>query len=355
MFGNRYRGRKVLVTGHTGFKGSWLCLWLTYLGAEVTGVSLPETESPNHWELLGLGINDRRVDIRDRKAVEAVIEQAAPEVLFHLAAQSLVRRSYRDPLDTWSTNVIGTANVLQACRKVPVAAVIVVTTDKVYANHEWPWPYRENDRLGGYDPYSASKAACEIVVDSFRKSFFENAGTLVASARAGNVIGGGDWGEDRLIPDAIRAISSKQPLVVRSPSAVRPWQHVLECTAGYLLLGQKLLEGDRQFASAWNFGPDAARTRTVQQVIEAMKESWPELKWYPIEADKELHETSCLYLDASKARVLMNWNCIWSIEQTLSVAIQWYHALSESGRCLSSEQLALYIEDARKGALWAQA
>ena len=257
QFGNVYRGRRVLVTGHTGFKGSWLALWLTELGADVTGCSLAPPTSPNHWDLLGLQIADHRLDVRDASAIARVVSQVRPEVVFHLAAQSLVRRSYREPLETWSTNVMGTANVLDACRQTAgVRAVVVVTSDKCYENQGWKRGYREDDRLGGHDPYSASKAATEMVAASYRGAFFGSKSTpLLATGRAGNVIGGGDWSEDRLLPDVVRAIAEGSTLEIRSPQATRPWQHVLEPLSAYLLLGQKLLEGRGECEGGWNFGP----------------------------------------------------------------------------------------------------
>src|SRR3546814_381986 len=227
-------------------------------------------------------MSDQRGDIRDADVVNRAIQAAAPEIVFHLAAQPLVRRAYRDPLGTWSTNVMGTANVLESCRRQPsVRAIVVVTTDKCYENQEWDWGYRENDRLGGHDPYSASKAATELVVASYRKVFFDMSGApLLASARAGNVIGGGDWSEDRLIPDLVRAVSSGQPLEIRSPHATRPWQHVLESLSGYLSLGQHLLAGDKTFAQAWNFGPDTEGNQTVSQVLTRLQTVWPALTWH---------------------------------------------------------------------------
>lgn len=272
QFSDIFRNKRVLLTGHTGFKGSWLAIWLTGLGAQVIGVSLsPETE-PNHWDLLGLDLDDRRVDIRDADAILNIFTETKPELVFHLAAQPLVRRSYRDPLETWSTNVMGTANVLDACRLTEsVRAIVVVTTDKCYENQEWPWGYRENDRLGGHDPYSASKAGAELVAASYRHAFFSNEdGPLLATARAGNVIGGGDWSEDRLIPDLVRATVNNQSLEIRSPNATRPWQHVLESLSGYLLLGQKLLEGQKDFAAPWNFGPEPEGNRSVAEVLEKL-------------------------------------------------------------------------------------
>jgi CDP-glucose 4,6-dehydratase len=236
LFNNIYKNKRVLVTGNTGFKGSWLTLWLKEMGAQVFGISLPPDTEPNHWNLSKINCRNFFQDIRNFEMTSKIMDEVQPEIIFHLAAQTLVRKSYKNVLETWSTNVMGTANLLEICKKIPtIRAMVVVTTDKVYENKEWLWGYRENDALGGYDSYSASKAATELVVSSFRKSFFQN-GPLVATARAGNVIGGGDWAEDRLIPDLIRAISKNEILEIRSPKSTRPWQHVLDCLSGYLLL-----------------------------------------------------------------------------------------------------------------------
>ena len=356
-FGGAYAGRRVLVTGHTGFKGSWLALWLHELGAELAGIALAPETKPNHWDLLELPVQDIRLDIRDAEGLAAAVAEARPEVVFHLAAQPLVRRSYRAPLDTWSTNVVGTANLLDACRKTTdVKAIVVVTTDKVYQNHEWPWGYRENDALGGHDPYSASKAAAELVVASYRKSFFsaEDA-ALIATARAGNVIGGGDWSDDRLIPDIVRATARGESAEIRSPNATRPWQHVLECLAGYLMLGQRLLARDAACAEAWNFGPDAAGNRSVQEVLHAIRAHWPQFSWH-LSTGAHPHEAGLLQLDTAKARSRLNWSPVWSLEEALEKTATWYQAQLSGDKPPSREQLLAYVEAARerKGA-WATA
>jgi CDP-glucose 4,6-dehydratase len=352
LFADIYRGRRVLITGHTGFKGSWLALWLKELGAQVTGISLDPDRQVNHWELLALNVADHRHDIRDAAKISALVQATRPEVVFHLAAQSLVRRSYREPVDNWSTNLMGTAHILEACRLVEsVKAIVAVTTDKVYANQEWPWGYRENDPLGGHDPYSASKAACEILIGSYRSAFFSEIHTaLLASARAGNVIGGGDWAEDRLIPDLVRSISRREPLVIRSPNATRPWQHVLECLSGYLMLGQKLLESRREYAGAWNFGPGPEDNRTVSEVLEMLRGSWRELVW---EQTREPvpHEASLLYLDPTKARTKLGWRPVWHIEQALQITASWYRQFHEKRAVLSHDHLAQYIDDARSAGM----
>lgn len=355
-FAGAYAGRRVLVTGHTGFKGSWLALWLADLGADVTGLALPPNSSPNHWDLLHLDIADHRVDIRDAGAIARLFANAQPEIVFHLAAQPLVRRSYRDPLETWSTNVMGTAHVLEASRQTTsVRAVVVSTTDKVYASHESLAGYRENDPLGGHDPYSASKAAVEFVVESYRKSFPERTGPFLATARAGNVVGGGDWSEDRLIPDLVRAIADGRPLEIRSPNATRPWQHVLECLSGYLLLGQKLLEGRGEFADAWNFGPDPDDNRTVEEVLIALRAHWPHFARH-VTRKPQPHETGFLYLDSAKARIRLGWRPVWRLEQGLEATARWYRSQAETGVIESSSQLTRFVADARAaGQVWAAA
>ncbi|WP_315831407.1 CDP-glucose 4,6-dehydratase [Bradyrhizobium prioriisuperbiae] len=353
MFGDIYKGRRVLVTGHSGFKGSWLVLWLQQLGAEVTGLSLVPNTQPNHWTLLGTNIDSVFLDIRDPQRVMAAIGEAKPEIIFHLAAQPLVRRSYREPTETWHTNVVGTANLLNACRFTEcLKAVVVVTTDKCYANIEADYAYQESDRLGGYDPYSASKAGAELVVDSFRQSFFSERGPLIASARAGNVIGGGDWSEDRLIPDLSRAMENDGVLEIRSPRSTRPWQHVLECLSGYLLLGSRLLSGQRQFAEAWNFGPGRDGNRTVEEVLTTLRLSWPKLSW-EVRAGDHPHEAKLLQLDCSKANSVLEWWPVWTFETAVEKTAEWYCAWSEDRTVLSVKQLEDYIASGRaKGSTW---
>ncbi len=344
FFNEMYRNRRVLVTGHSGFKGSWLTLWLKSLGAVVTGVSLPPETEPSHWNLLGIDCESHWIDICDVDRLQKTIQNADPEVIFHLAAQPLVRRSYKDPQHTWQTNVIGTVNLLEAARhSSKLQAVVCITTDKCYENKEWCWGYRESDTLGGHDPYSASKAAAEIVIASYRKSFFSGKDSpLLASARAGNVIGGGDWSEDRIIPDLVRAVSSGKPLEIRSPNATRPWQHVLECLYGYLLLGQKLLDGKREFAEAWNFGPDDRSNCSVAGILQVMKKHWPELAWFS-SAAVQLHEAGLLNLDSSKARIRLGWRPVWNLEETLAKTAAWYRQYLATGEILSQKQLEEYL------------
>jgi CDP-glucose 4,6-dehydratase len=342
--GDVYRSRRVVVTGHTGFKGSWLALWLGELGAQVAGIALAPPTTPNHWDVLGLDIPDHRVDIRDTAAVATIVAAIQPEIVFHLAAQPLVRRSYREPVNTWATNVVGTANVLDACRLAgSVRAIVVVTSDKCYENRGPGKGYRESDRLGGHDPYSASKAGAELVAASYRDAYFSApASTLLATARSGNVIGGGDWAEDRLIPDLIRAQATGASLAIRSPDATRPWQHVLECANGYLQLGAQLLHGRRDFASAWNFGPAEEDNRTVSAVLEALRKHWTDLRWHRAEADS-LAEAQWLYLDSSKARSALGWRPVWSLDEALAATASWYRRFLVDGVAESRRQLAQYV------------
>lgn len=354
QFKDIYRGRRVLVTGHTGFKGSWLSLWLQSLGAQVLGISLAPTTNPNHWSLLGLEIEDHCLDIREPKRLQEAIAKLQPEIIFHLAAQPLVRRSYEAPLETWSSNVMGTANLLEACRHTKsIRAIVVVTSDKCYENKEWVWGYRENDRLGGHDPYSASKAATEMVAASFRKAFFDSSeAPLLATARAGNVIGGGDWSDDRLVPDLVRSIDSEEVLAIRYPHATRPWQHVLESLSGYLLLGQLLLEGQREFATAWNFGPAEGGNRSVAEVLSRLSKEWPAVRWRRATA-AHLHEARLLYLDSTMARSHLGWKPVWGFDRALAATASWYQAWRNRSVVISREQLAEYVAAAKvQGVEW---
>lgn len=350
QFSDIYRGKRVIITGHTGFKGSWLSMWLSHLGARVIGISLPPESQPSHWKLLSLEstLQHNELDIRNFHDLAEVFNQTQPEVVFHLAAQPLVRRSYRDPIETWSTNVMGTANLLEACRQTKsVRAVLVVTTDKCYENQEWEWGYRENDRLGGHDPYSASKAGSELVAASYRSAFFHIDGApLLATARAGNVIGGGDWSEDRLIPDLVRSMAVQQPIEIRSPNATRPWQHVLESLSGYLLLGQKLIEGDKKFDGAWNFGPERSGNCTVADVLNRLQAHWPEMRWHQT-AEQQPHEAGLLYLDSAKARAQLGWQQVWNLDITLEKTADWYRTFQSSQTTISAQQLSQYVEAAQ--------
>ncbi len=350
QFADVYLGRRVLVTGHTGFKGSWLSLWLTQLGAEVVGISLAPETNPSHWNLLGLesSVQHHELDIRSSTRVASVLRTTQPEMVFHLAAQPLVRRSYRDPLETWSTNVMGTANLLEACRQTrSVRAILAVTTDKCYENQECVTGYRETDPLGGHDPYSSSKAGAELVAASYLSSFFHtDAAPLLSTARAGNVIGGGDWSEDRLIPDLVRAMSDRKSLEIRYPNATRPWQHVLESLCGYLLLGQKLIEGKKSFKGAWNFGPERSGNLAVAEVLNKMQTYWPELLWHQ-KATPQPHEANLLYLDSTKAHAQLGWQPVWNLDTTLEKTAAWYQAFQNSQSTISTQQLCQYVEAAQ--------
>lgn len=343
-----YRGKRVLVTGHTGFKGSWLSLWLQSLGAEVFGVALAPVGSPNLYEVarVGEGMASRILDIRDAGGLKEHLKDIQPECVFHLAAQPLVRLSYADPVGTFATNIMGTAHLLEALRFVSsVRSAVIVTTDKCYENREWLHPYREEDKLGGHDPYSASKAGVEIVAASYRSSFFKESGVRVATARAGNVIGGGDWAADRLIPDAIRAFTSGQSLVLRNPGATRPWQHVLEPLGGYLLLAERMQDsGEAGFDCAWNFGPDSDGNSTVGHVAARIAELWGGSKVEHLENHSEPHEAGLLQLDSSRAKALLGWRPRWSLEEALQRTVAW-HQLHQSGgdvSALTREQIREY-------------
>ncbi len=399
MFDEAYRGKRVFLTGHTGFKGSWLALWLSHLGARLYGYSLPPQE-PSHYTLSGaqkLFAKEWLADISDYAALESALQEAKPEVVLHLAAQPLVRQSYQDPLETFHTNALGVANVLNACRKLEslrakpevvlhlaaqplvrqsyqdpletfhtnalgvanvlnacrklesLRAVVIVTTDKVYDNKEWLYGYRECDSLGGYDPYSASKACAEIITDSMRRSFFsldsygKKLSVLIATARAGNVIGGGDFSRDRLLPDLVRAAISRTPASIRYPSSTRPWQFVCESLQGYLLLAQALLAGRIECASSFNFGPSGGQILRVEQVLELAAQEWEQIA-YTIELDSSLHESGLLALDSSKARQLLGFSPLWSAKEAIQKSVAWYRAWSETSTILSQEQLGEYME-----------
>jgi len=349
-----YAGRRVLVTGHTGFKGGWLTLWLRELGAEVTGYALAPDPMPSLFLAAGIERACRHViaDVRDLARLRAVVEEARPEVVFHLAAQPLVRRSYEEPVLTVETNVLGTTHVLEAVRQAGrPCAVVVVTSDKCYENREWLWGYREDEPMGGHDIYSMSKGAAELVVSSYRRSFFPPArldrhGVALASARAGNVVGGGDWAKDRIVPDAISALAERRPIPVRNPDGVRPWQHVLEPLGGYLLLGARLapsepVEARARYCEAWNFGPRAEDARPVRDVVEAIVEAWGSGRWEDRRDPGAPHEAGILRLSVEKAHARLGWAPRWRFEETFRRTVDWYRAFH--GGAPAAELAALCV------------
>jgi len=326
-----WQGKKVFVTGHTGFKGSWLCLWLHSLGAQVTGYALQPPTDPNLFEGAGVStlVHSILGDIRDRAALEAALQAARPEIVIHMAAQALVRDSYTFPIETYATNVMGTAHLLEAIRTcATVRAVVVVTTDKCYENKEWVWAYREGEPLGGYDPYSSSKACAELVTGAYRDSFFnpatyEKHGLALASARAGNVIGGGDWAANRLVPDCLRALLAGEEIPIRFPAAIRPWQHVLEPLSGYLRLAELLYERGPEFSGAWNFGPSEEDARPVGWIVQRLCEAWQGSKGFRLMTGEQPHEAHHLKLDCSKARSYLGWRPTWSLDEALASIVAW--------------------------------
>lgn len=368
MFADAFRGRRVLVTGHTGFKGSWLCQWLLELGAEVHGFALAPDTSPALFSLLDLDVrlaSHRIGDIRDEAMAAAAVAACRPEVVFHLAAQPLVRRSYREPALTWATNVQGTVHLLEAIRMVGgVCATVVVTSDKCYENREQVAGYRESDAMGGHDPYSASKGAAELAVASWRRSFFHEPGAMrLASGRAGNVIGGGDWSADRIVVDLVAAIEAGRPLTLRNPAATRPWQHVLEPLSGYLWLAARLLgEDGGRYAEGWNFGPSPQGVATVRELAEQMIAAWGAGSITCGVAQSGPHEAGLLTLDVAKAATELGWRGVWDLKQTTAVTAAWYrrhHELLTSGStdivstmtAFTTEQIADYVRDARDARL----
>ena len=344
-------GKKVFLTGHTGFKGGWLSLWLTSMGAKVTGYALAPNTEPNLYETLNIqaAIEKSLIgDIRNLVDLKKAVVQAAPDILIHMAAQPLVRYSYVNPVETYATNVMGTVHVLEAVRETSsIKSAVIVTTDKCYENKEWPWGYRENEPMGGYDPYSNSKGCSELVTAAYRQSFFsgEKSTCAIASARAGNVIGGGDWSQDRLIPDAIKAFEAGNPLMIRNPLATRPWQHVLEPLSGYLILAQALYEHGEQFASAWNFGPSDKDARSVQEVIELLIEQWGESSCWQKDGLEQPHEANLLKLDCSKARQQLGWLPRWGLEVAIEKIVEWQKAFQSKKdmQALSLAQINQYM------------
>jgi CDP-glucose 4,6-dehydratase len=349
-----WRGKKVFLTGHTGFKGSWLTLWLQALGARVTGFALAPDTTPNLFTLGRVhdGIESIIGDIRDRALLAEAMKAASPDIVIHMAAQPLVRESYVTPVETYETNVMGTVHVLDAIRQVPgVRSVVIVTTDKCYENREWEWGYRENEAMGGYDPYSSSKGCAELVTSAYRNSFFNPAtyakhGVAVASGRAGNVIGGGDWAADRLIPDIMRAISRGETVNIRNPHAIRPWQHVLEPLSGYLILAERLYTDGPRFADAWNFGPNDSDAQPVQAIVERLTSQWGDGARWSLDGGEHPHEATFLKLDCSKARARLGWRPRWDLNHTLDSIVAWYKAAArnEDVKAVTLAQIDKYTQ-----------
>lgn len=371
LFSGIYKDKTVLVTGHTGFKGSWLCFWLKKMGANVIGYALEAPTTPNHFELLNLDIISITGNIKDLEHLNTVFQTYKPDIVFHLAAQPLVRLSYENPIETYETNVIGTLKVFEASRNNNTKAIVNITSDKAYENKEWIWGYKEIDPMGGYDPYSSSKGCADILATSYRNSFFnikdylperqrdksklkKTHNTLLATCRAGNVIGGGDWAKDRLITDIMISVSIGKKVSIRNPKATRPWQHVLEPLSGYLQIGQKLLEEKVEFAEAWNFGPNDEGNITVENVLKSVKKYWDKLD-YEIKPNSEFHEANLLKLDCTKANTILKWKDVWDSETTFEKTVKWYKAYYENNQVLTSEDLENYIADAKaKNIEWAR-
>jgi CDP-glucose 4,6-dehydratase len=363
-FNKIYTNKRVLITGHTGFKGSWLSLWLTQLGAKVFGIALePKTENSN-FEVTGLKnkINHHICNIKNKKRVQELFEQIQPQIVFHLAAQALVKQSFDDPVDTFETNVMGTVHILEAIRHTSsVETAVMITSDKCYKNVEWEYGYRESDELGGLDPYGSSKACAELAILAFRQSFFNSIGSTiprVASTRAGNVIGGGDWSEMRIVPDIIRALMAKKPVELRRPLATRPWQFVLEPLSGYLWLGARMNEED-SFASGWNFGPETSFIVPVQTLTEKIIESWGSGSIKDISGKNSFHEATLLSLDISKARHRLQWRPALTMDETIDFTVRWYKEFADNGADpmyeLGSQQIADYTQKAlERGIQWAK-
>jgi CDP-glucose 4,6-dehydratase len=353
-----WQGKKVFITGHTGFKGSWLCLWLHILGAEVTGYALQPPTQPNLFDLCK--VNELMIsiigDVRDNEALTKAMLKAQPEIVIHMAAQALVRDSYNNPVDTYSINVMGTVNLFEAVRACKsVKAVVNVTTDKCYENKEWVWGYRENEPMGGYDPYSNSKGCSELVTSAYRNSYFNpkeygKHGVAIASARAGNVIGGGDWAADRLIPDCSKALLNDEKIIIRNPNAIRPWQHVLEPLHGYLTLVQKLYEEGISFAEGWNFGPNDSDAKPVEWIVQKLCNAWGSSAAYEVDKGDHPHEAHYLKLDCSKAKMKLHWQPIWTLEQALEKIVEWlyYYRKKEDMRDVSLMQIDQYMNHNRE-------
>jgi CDP-glucose 4,6-dehydratase len=324
-----WRGKRVFLTGHTGFKGSWLSLWLQSMGSEVYGLALEPPTTPSLFREANVGKTMPHTigDIRNFEAVSRAMQAAKPEIVIHMAAQPLVRYSYQAPIETYSVNVMGTVHVLEAARQEKqVRAIVNVTTDKCYENKEWAWGYREEEPMGGHDPYSSSKGCAELVTQAYRKSFFKDAGVPIATGRAGNVIGGGDWAADRLVPDVLRALEKKEPALIRNPYAIRPWQHVLEPLSGYLTLAERLYNDGQKLAEGWNFGPNDDDARPVQWIVEHLCAAWGQNASWTTQPGEHPHEASYLKLDISKAKSILQWRPRWSLATALARITEWHQA-----------------------------
>ena len=350
-------GKRVLITGHTGFKGAWLAFWLQSVGAKVSGIALAPNTTPNIFDALDLQnlVDHHEIDIRDKEKLSKAIAKIAPEIVFHMAAQPLVRLAYRDPLSTYETNVMGTANVLWSLKDLPsVRSIVVITTDKCYENREWQWGYRETDALGGYDPYSSSKACTEILTASFRRSYFSEVSATsprlvgLATARAGNVIGGGDWSEDRLIPDAVRSITASQTLNIRYPKSTRPWQHVLVPLSGYVMLAEKLWDHPSEFSEAFNFAPEDEDCVPVQTILDRFGHAWGRKVNWTTPEKTEAHEATFLKLDSSKSKARLAWHPCWQLNQALRATADWYRTFTEDRTKIASltlEQIQTFTSE----------
>ena len=355
LFGDIYKNKTVFITGHTGFKGAWLAYWLKLLGANVVGFALKPNTKPAHFNLLTNEYHSIIGDIKNSKQLTETLSQYAPDIVFHLAAQPLVRDSYKNPVLTYKTNVMGTLHLYEAVRNTPsVKALVCITTDKVYYNKEQHQGYSETDNLGGHDPYSASKACVEILSDSYRKSFFQDK-ILLATARAGNVMGGGDWAKDRLISDVVKATANNKSVSIRNPHAIRPWQHVLDPLSAYLLLGQKLLENNRDFAEAWNIAPHLSDCRTVKEVLDLVKKQWDKVDITYAPDAENLHEAGILKLNTTKANEILHWQPVWNLEKAVEKTIEWYKVFYETGEILTQKHIETFVQDAQcANSVWTQ-
>lgn len=344
-----WHGKKVFLTGHTGFKGAWLSLWLAQMGAEVTGFALLPASKSNLFEMADVAKDIHSVtgDIRDAAQVASALKASKAEIVIHMAAQALVRQSYADPVETYSTNVMGLVNVFEAARQTPsVRAIVNVTSDKCYENKEWHWGYREDEAMGGFDPYSSSKGCAELITSAYRRSFFQPAGVALASARAGNVIGGGDWAADRLIPDIIRALSKGEPVLIRNPHAIRPWQHVLEPLSGYLTLTEHAFNAPEKYASGWNFGPNECDAKPVNWIADALTKVWGTGASWKLEGGTHPHEAHYLKLDCAKAKAELGWQAKWDLTTALTYTANWYQSIAAAGsaRDITLSQIKTYCE-----------